>query len=227
MLFYQIVIMLAVVIVICLLAYVIKIRSHLLLAALILILASAGAGSLCLAQYVFSTHFYVQNVDVNSLKKINITDGQKKDLDSIFSGYKEVSETDSLYTSALDKSYDIQSGGADSKITVTIYSFDSDKTAAQYFNISQKFYENKNFLPTDNKRSLNKKNLSRRYITSYIKSSYPDYNEFMYLPSKIVYFSDVVVLDRDVIVSIHERSNRASSNKNTVIEGILKTLGDA
>jgi hypothetical protein len=219
--------MFLVVVIICLLAYVFKIKNHLLLAALILILAFAGAGSLSLVQSVFSSHFYVQKIDVNDLKNLKISQPQKKELRGIFKDYKTVSDSESVGSNAIDKTYDIDSAGANSEVTVTIYSFDSDKSATEFFTLSQRFYENKNYLQADNQKSLNKKGLTHRYITSYIKSSYPDYRDIIYLPSKIVYQSDVIVMDNDVIFSIHERSNKVVTNKNTVIKGILSSLGDA
>lgn len=224
MLFYQIIIMVTVVLVICLLAYIIKIKNRLFLMVLILIMASAGAGGLCLVQYVFSSHFYVQSVDVSQLRNMKFSQTQKKDIKQIFPDYHSVSDVDSLLNSTISKEYDINNNGTRSKITATIYSFDSNKSAEQLFTISQRFYETKNYLPADSNFSMNKKGFTHRYITSYIKSTYPDYADIIYLPSKIVYLSDVMVLDNDMVVSIRETSNRPVSEKNEVIGDIMNSL---
>ena len=226
MFFYQAAIMLAVILVICLLAYVIRLKSRLLLVALILVTATAGAGGLCLVQYAFSSHFYTQHVDVRTLEALTLTAAQKNNINRIFTGYKPVSDTDTIFKSAVSKNFHVSGNGAASDITVTVYSFENDKSAEQFLRLSQKFYESRNFLPSDGKCSYEVKGATHQYVTSYIKSVYPDYTDFIYLPSKIVYYSDVVVLDNDVIVSVRERANRPVTNKGTVINGILKALGD-
>lgn len=224
MLFYQVIILAAVVLIICLLAYIIKIKNRLLLLVLILIFASAGAGGLCLVQYVFSSHFYVQSVDVNELQKMKFTQEQQKNLKTIFSDYNPVSDVDSFMNTAISKKYLINKNGVSSKITVTIYDFDTNKSAEQFFLLGQRFYESKNFLPSEDKLSLIKKGIPHRYTTSYIKSVYSDYKDIIYLPSKISYQSEIMVLDNNMVVFIRETANKPVSCKNEVIDDILKTL---
>lgn len=224
MVFYQVLILIAVVLIICVLAYVFRIKSHMALLIVILVVASAGAGGFCLVQYIFSSHFYTQNVNVNYLQKLRFTGEQQDELGDIFSDYKPVTNLDIIADDVLRKNMTVTKDGATSTIQTTIYQFDSTKSAEQFFIVSQRFYDSKNFLPAESKLSLTKKGIRHRYMTSYIKSYYPDYKDIIYFTSKVKYQSEVMVMDNNMIVFVLETSNKPVSYKNTVIADMVQRL---
>lgn len=235
MVFYQVLILIAVVLIICLLAYVVHVKNRLVMMIVILVVASVGAAAFCFVQYVFSSRFYEQKVNVNYLKDMRFAEYiesdygtvQKEDLKTLFSDYKDYKSTsdfDTYMLSAIRKEYKINANGASSAINSYIFTFESRESAEQFFTISQKFYETKNYLPAESKYSLTKKGNYHRYMTSYIKSVYKDYKDIIYLPSKITYQSEVMVLDGNVVVYITETANKPVTNKDRVLAEINSKL---
>lgn len=226
MFFYQAVIMLAVISAICLFAYVIKIKNRVVLAILIILLASGGAGAICLTQNIFDSHFYKQAVAASNLENLRFTEEQKNKLNTIFNDYSNVSGTEEGYKCALTKRFTVDNNGAHSVIDVGIYAYENLNEADQYFKLSQKLYENRIYLPPDNKLSVKTAADSHKYIVTYVKSFYRDYGDIMYLPGKITYLSAVTVQDENVVVTLYEQTNKPVSNKNSIISQIVKKLSE-
>lgn len=224
MFFYQAVIMIAVLLIICLLAYVIKLKNRAVLAVAILLLATSGALGLAGIQGYFGTKFSTQNVNLTELKKIKLNSVQKDNLFKIFSDYENIMGTESEYKDAVSKTYHISGNGTNSVIKVNILVYNSENEADNYFKIHQKFYDNKIYLPADDKMSLKTETGGQKFITSYIKSYYKDYRDIIYLPSKITYLSETLFEDENVIITIDETAGKPVTNKNVVFEDILKHL---
>jgi hypothetical protein len=224
MVFYQVLILIAVVMIICVLAYGFRIKNRMALLIVILVVASAGAGGFCLVQYIFSSHFYNQNINVSYLQKLKFSSTQQDEIEELLPDYTPLSDLDIIVDNAYRKKMTIKKDGATSVIESTIYQFDSNKAAEQFFIVSQRFYDSKNFLPAESKLSLTKKGIRHRYMTSYIKSYYPDYKDIIYLPSKIKYQSEVMVMDNNMVVFVLETSNKPVSCKNEVIADMISRL---
>ncbi len=222
MFFYQAVIMIAVVAAIYIMVFFLKARNRKLLFAFIAFLIVAGAAGLYAIQYYFGNHYYTQKVSTQMLGKIDFTASQEQDIGKIFSDYSEV-KINGQTSDALAKTYDIDGNGAKSVIDSDIYLFSSVKDANKYFEASQKFYENKAYIPLDTQRSK-KTGGGTCYLISFIKSQYKDYSDIIYLPSKITYSSDVVIQDENLIILITETANKPVTNKDAVISDIESKL---
>jgi hypothetical protein len=222
MFIYQAVIMAAVVAAVYILTYFLKGKRRKLLLLFIACLITAGGAGLYAIQYHFGNHFYTQKVSTQSLGQIDFTDQQKRDMSKIFSDYSKVS-INGQTSDAIGKVYNISGNGANSKIDSDFYLFSNVKDANNYFEASQKFYENKGYIPLDTLRSK-KTGVGTRYLISFIKSQYKDYSDLIYLPSKITYSSDVVIQDENLIILITETANRPVTNKDVVLNDIETKL---
>lgn len=221
---YQSLIMAAVVISIYILAMLLKTRNRKLLVFSIIGLITAGGIGLYAIQYYFGNHYYEQNVDTTLFSDIKFTSHQKSDMLKTFSNYGESSAAGSA-AGELSKIYNVKGNGAHSVINSNIYLFTNEKDADKYFAASQKFYDNKTYIPLDGEKS--KKTGDDRYLVSFIKSQYKDYTDLIYLPSKITYSSDVVIQNGNVIIQLTETSNKPVTNKDTVILDIEKELNSS
>ena len=225
MFFYQALIMGAVVLAVFLILFVIRVKSRVALAVSMMLLAVAGAGALCGVQNIFNTRLYTQPIDVGLLRQMVFTSAQRENIPSLFPDYTAVTADNGLgYVHAVTKTYHIIGNGASSTIRVVVYQFPSKTAADEYLEVSQRFYNSKNYLPADSGRSERASSAEHQYITSYIKSLYPNYADIIYMPSKIVYYSDVVVQDGNVMVDINEQSNKTSVNKAQVVSEILRRI---
>jgi hypothetical protein len=214
--------MAAVVAAIYVLTYFLKVKRRKLLLLLIACLITAGGAGLYAIQYYFGNHYYTQKVSTQSLSQIDFTDQQKHDIREIFSDYGKIS-INGQASDAIGKVYNINGNGASSIIDSDFYLFSNVKDANNYFEASQKFYENKSYIPLDTLKSK-KTGVSTRYLISFIKSQYKDYSDLLYLPSKITYSSDVVIQDENLIILITETANRPVTNKDVVLNDIENRL---
>lgn len=213
--------MAVVVIAIYILAMLLKTKNRKMLVISIIGLITAGGIGLYAIQYHFGNHYYKQDVNTSSFSDIKFTSQQKANLHKIFSNYDQ-SSTNGKATGAISKTYHISGNGANSVINSNIYLFTNEKDADKYFEASQKFYDNKAYIPLDGVKSKKAGNV--RYLVSFIKSQYKDYTDLIYLPSKITYSSDVVIQNENVIIQITETSNKPITNKDSVIKDIEKEL---
>lgn len=216
--------MAAVVVAIYILAMLLKSKNRKLLVFSIIGLITASGIGLYAIQYYFGNHYYEQNVDTALFSDIKFTSQQKSNMLKTFSTYGESSATGKA-TGEISKTYNINGNGAHSVINSNIYLFTNEKDAEQYFAASQKFYENKSYIPLDGTKS--KKTGEVRYIVSFIKSQYKNYTDLLYLPSKITYSSDVVIQNGNVIIQLTETSNKPVTNKNSVILEIEEKLSSS
>lgn len=237
MFIYQALIMGTVVLIVFLLLFVFRMRNRAALAGLMVLLAVGGAFGLGAIQNVFNPKFYPQPVNVSLLREMQFSDAQRADIGKLFPDYSSVAVGDTtggaIRTSsddvaasavAVTRNYTVTAHGAASKIRVVVYSFASTGEASQYLDIRQRFYNTQNYLPADSGKSLKTESSEHKYITTYIKSMYPDYADFLYFPSKIRFYSEILVQDKNVLVDINEESNKPVVNKGTVIEDILTRI---
>lgn len=222
MFIYQAVIMAVVAVAIYILSYFLRSKKRKLLVTSIIGLIVIGGIGLYAVQYYFGNHFYNQKVNTEALANINFTDNQKKNLSNLFSDYSDIN-LNSKTIDAIGKTYKVNGNGASSTIEANIYLFSNEKDADNYIEASQKFYENKNYIPLDS-LSTKKKGPGNLYLVSLIKSQYKDYTDLIYLPSKITYTSDVVIKNSNIIILITETSNKPVTNKDTVINSIESKL---
>lgn len=222
MLFYQVVIMGVVIAAIYILTHFLKFSHRKLLILFIAVLITAGAGCLYYVQYYFGNHFYKQELSPSMLNGIQSPSPQKQRLQKAFSGYTPLANKGKS-TDSLGKLYRITGNGASSAIDVELRLFSNSKDAGNYFEASQKFYENKRYIPLD-VDSSKKAGDANRYLVSYIRSQYTSYTDFIYLPSKITYSSDVVIQSNTIVLQIDEVANKPVTNKAAVIEDILRRL---
>jgi hypothetical protein len=225
MFFYQALIMAAVVIAIYVLAFLLKFKNRNVLAVSVIGLIAVGGIGLYAVQYYFGNHYYTQEIGTGTIEGISLTSIQQHNIRQIFSDFTEV--TDSAQSAdTLGKTYEVDGNGAHSTIDVNIYIFSDSKDADNYFAASQKFYDNKNYIPLDTLKSK-RKGTGERYLISGIKSQYKDYTDLIYLPSKITYSSDVVIEYEDVIFQISETANKPVTNKAAIIDDIKSKLKSA
>lgn len=221
MFIYQSVIMAVVVVAIYILAMLLKTKNRKLLVISIIALITAGGIGLYAVQYYFGNHYYKQDVDTSLFSEIKFTNQQKLNLHKTFNNYDQ-SITNGIASGVISKTYKITGNGASSVVNSNIYLFTNEKDADKYFEASQKFYDNKGYIPLDG--LMSKKAGDVRYLVSYIKSQYKDYTDLIYLPSKITYSSDVVIQNENVIIQITETSDKPVTNKDSVIRDIEKEL---
>lgn len=237
MFLYQALIMGAVVLIVFLLLFVFRMRNRAALVGLMVLLAFGGAAALGAIQNVFNTKFYSQPVNVALLRDMQFSDSQREDIGRLFPDYssaaaeektggaiRTTSEGIASNAVAVTRDYTVTAHGATSKIRAVVYSFATTGEAGQYLEIRQRFYNNRNYLPADSSKSQKSESSDHKYITSYIKSMYPDYADFLFVPSKITFYSEVLVQDRNILVDISEESNKPVANKTTVIENILQRI---
>lgn len=224
MFFYQAVIMLAVIAIISLLAYVLKIKSRTVLSISIVTIILIGGVALFAIQNYFGVHLYPQKLDNTALSSLRISPAQAKELKSAFSDYSQSQGTQAGNT--LSKTYHVNGNGANSTIDVAICVFSSKKEADNYFFMSQKFYENKTYLPADNENSDTGTSKDPRYILSMLKSNYDDFSDLIYLPSKIGYSSNLIWQNGSVIITMNEKANKEVTNKGTVLKDIESRLNN-
>lgn len=222
MFFYQALIMAVVVIAIYLLSYFLKFKKRKVLIFTIVALITAGGVTLYAIQYYFGNHYYTQKISSGAITGINLTDKQKRDVRSLFSNYNEVN-ANAKSADVLGKTYSVNGNGAHSTIEANIYIYSNSKDADNYFEASQKFYDNENYIPLDTSHSK-RTGGGERYLISFIKSQYKDFGDIIYLPSKITYSSDVVIEDDNVIIQLSETANRPVTNKAAVLSDIKSRL---
>lgn len=222
MFFYQAVIILAIVVLLGLLVFMIRLKNRGLLAAAVLILSVAGAGAMLGVQNYFGTHIYVQNVSTSQLRRLTFSSDVRKSLDTVFADYAQT-DTDGLVN--YRKTYTEKSGSVVSKVTVNIMVYPTKGEADRLFSISQKFYDNRDFVPIDTSRSLRTDGLSFRYLTTFIKTHYGNYTDWVYLPSRMASYSYVLVQDENIIVTLNERSPKPVCTKGAVLKDLIHRLG--
>lgn len=221
MFFYQALIMGVIVSIIFILTYLIKLKNRTVLVFSIIILIGLGGIGMYAVQYYFGNHFYQQNINTSQLSNLESERFQRSTAQAVFSDYHDTSNIQPADT--IEKVYKINANGAQSRIVSEIYFF-SDKTDANnYYEFSQKFYANKNYIPLDPIKCQNK-DIGVKYLVSFIKSEYKDVNDFIYLPSKISYTSDLIIQDDNIIVTLTETSNKPVTNKNTVVKDIIHRI---
>lgn len=221
MFFYQAAIILAVVLLLGLLVFVIRLKNRGLLAAAVLLLSVAGAGAVLGVQNYFGAHIYVQNVDVSQLHRLTFSSKVRKSMDKVFTDYTRT-DADGLLT--YRKTYNEKTGGVTSAVTVNISVYPTKEEADRYFSMSQKFYDNRNFVPIDSSRSLKTAGLTHRYLTTFIKTQYGNYTDLFYLPSRMSSYSYVIVQDENIMVTLSERAHKPVCTKNVVIKDLLNRL---
>lgn len=223
MFFYQAAIILAVVLLLGLLIFVVRLKNRGLLAVSVLLLSVAGAAGMLGVQNYFGAHIYVQNVDVSLLKRLHFSSAARDSVDRIFADYSR-SDTEGL--TDYRKIYAEESDGVSSKVTVNIVVYPSKEEADRAFSTSQKFYDNKNFVPIDSSRSLRTTGLEYRYLTTFIKTQYGNYTDLIYFPSRMSSFSNVVAQDENIIVALSERARKPVCAKNAVLKDLVHRLGN-
>lgn len=222
MLFYQVVIMGGVIAAIYVLTHFLKSAHRKLLILFIAVLITAGAACLYYIQYYFGNHFYKQELSASTLGSITLPPMQKQEFRKIFPDYTALASKGKS-ADVLGRVYHVTGNGASSAIDVDVYLFSNSKDADNYFEASQKFYENRHYIPLD--VDLSKKSGdTNRYLISYIRSQYTNYTDFIYLPSRITYSSDVVVQSNDIVIQINEVANKPVTNKAPVLQDILRRL---
>ncbi|MDR3552080.1 MAG: hypothetical protein P4L75_03050 [Clostridia bacterium] len=230
MLIYQAVIMLLVIGIVFVLAFVIRMKNRSVLALIIIALVVAGSFSLSLIQSYFGVYYLAQKCDTSYYSKLRMTPAQKDRLGTILTGYKNITSTQDQYRAAYEKTYSITDGGVNSSIKVDFEIYKKASDANEYFKVRQLFYENKLFLPSYPEKTMIKKKKSTdnyQYITSYIRSNYPNYNDPMYFPSKLYYVSEVIIQDNDMIIDLYERTNKPVTEKNQVLEQLADQITKA
>lgn len=225
MFLYQTIIMAVVIIAIYLLAVLVKFKKRKILVVLIIALFILGGAGLYAVQYYFGNHYYTQEIDTDTIETISLTADQKKNIRTIFSDYTKVNDCEQC-ADMLEKIYEIDGNGAHSTIDADIYIFSNSKDADNYFSASQKFYDNEEYIPLDALRSK-KKGSGVHYLISGIKSQYKDYTDFLYLPSKITYVSDVIIEYDNIIIQLSESASKPVTNKAVVIDDIKSKLNAA
>lgn len=220
MFFYQAVIMGLVLGIVLILMYVLKLKNRTILAFSIITLIIIAGVCMYAVQYFFGNHFSSQNINTQDLEQMTFSRGQKGEWHKIFGGYSDLSGEQP--TDAIGKVYKLKSGAQTSQIEADVYVFYGEKDADKYFEFSQKFYENKNYIPLDPLKCH--KTGNPKYLVSFVKSEYKDVNDFIYLPSKISYTSDAIVQSGNIIVSLTENSNKPVSMKNAVLKDIISRI---
>lgn len=221
MFFYQAVIILTVLILLGLLVFVIRLKNRGLLTAAVLLLSVGGAGAMLGVQNYFGTHIYVQNVDTSLLRRLNFSSEERKSMDTIFSDYTRTN-TDGLEN--YRKTYTEKSGDIVSAVKVNIMVYPTKDEADRVFAISQKFYDNRNFVPIDSSRSLRTAGLSYRYLTTFVKTQYGNYTDLIYLPSRMSSYSYIIVQDGNIIVTLSEKSPKPVCTKDVVLKDLIGRL---
>lgn len=222
MFFYQAAIILAVIVLLGLLIFVIRLKNRGVLTAVVLLLSVAGAGAMLGVQNYFGAHIYVQNVDTSKLRRITFSSDVRKSMDTVLTGY---TCTDAEGLLNYHKKYTEKSGGIASTVTVNIIVYPSKEEADRSFSMSQKFYDNPNFAPIDSTRSLRTEGGSHRYLTTFIKTQYSHVADLIYLPSRMSSYSYAVVQDDNIIVTLSERARRPVCTKNVVLDDLIRRLG--
>lgn len=222
MFFYQAVIILAIVVLLGLLVFMIRLKNRGLLTVAVLVLSVAGAGAMLGVQNYFGTHIYVQNVDTSQLRRLTFSSAVRKSMDTVFADYTRT-DTDGLVN--YRKTYTEKSGRVVSKVTVNIMVYPTKDEADRLFSISQKFYDNRDFVPIDTSRSLRTDGLSFRYLTTFIKTHYENYTDLIYLPSRMTSYSYVIVQDENIMVTLSERSPKPVYTKGVVLKDLIHRLG--
>lgn len=227
MLVYQAIVMLLVVGVVFILAFVIRMKHRSILALIIVVLVVGGSLLLSVIQSYFGVYFKNQNCNVAYYQKIRLTAYQKDNMGAVLKGFQDVTNTQDQYRSAFEKKYEVNKDGVYSSIKVTYVRYRKKSDADEYFRVRQLFYENKLLLPKYQEKSkVGKKDapLDFQYITTYIRSNYENYNDAMYVPSRLYYLSEVVIQDGDMIIDLYERTNKPVTEKNAVMEQIAAML---
>lgn len=222
MFFYQAVIILAIVVLLGLLVFMVRLKNRGLLTVAVLVLSVAGAGAMLGVQNYFGTHIYVQNVDTSQLRRLTFSSVARKSMDTVFAGY---AKTNADGLAGYRKTYTEKSGGVVSKVTVNIMVYPTKDEANRLFSVSQKFYDNRDFVPIDTSRSLLIDGLSFRYLTTFVKTHYGNYTDLIYLPSRMTSYSYVIVQDENIVVTLNERSPKPVCTKGAVLKDLIHRLG--
>ncbi|HCB99641.1 MAG TPA: hypothetical protein DEP42_00220 [Ruminococcaceae bacterium] len=221
MLFYQAAIIVFIFALLFLLVIVFHIRHRVVVGALVLSLSVLGAAGILGVQNYFGSHIYAQKVDIPLVRRLSQGAGNQTSFEEAFSDYHQ-DITDNLIT--YQKTYTEKSGGVSSEVKVSVMVYPNKDEADRLFTASQRFYDNKNFAPVDAKHSLRQKELTHRYITTFIKTQYSNYTDFVYLPSRMSSYSYIFVQNKNAIISISERAPQPVSNKDPVLKDLVKRL---
>jgi hypothetical protein len=221
--------MFAVISIVFVLAFIIKLKNRTLLALTILVLVVAGSLSINLIQYYFiGPHFYTQNVDVGLYSNMRLSEKEKSSLTTIFNDYKNISTSSIQYETAFEKTYKINNGDVNATIKVDVLLFKSKSLADENFKQNEMFGESFYKMYLEKKYTIFEdpkftKKLSTdnpKYITSSIRSNYSNYSDYMYVPKNIYYQSEIVVQNNDFILYLNERSNKPITEKNQILKDI-------
>lgn len=183
---------------------------------------AVGLGGLYYVQYFFSNHYYTQEIEPSTIESIKFDDSKIKNIKNLLDDYEKKTTSDQKST-VYQKVYQIDNNNSSSTIQADIYVFSDISDADNYFSAEQNLYDNKNYIPLDPLKSKRKGN-GTLYLLSGIKSQYRDYTELLYLPNRIDYCSDLVIKSENVIVSLSETCDNATSNKDQVISDIASKL---
>lgn len=233
---YQSVIMFAVISMVFVLAFIIKLKHRTILALSVLVLVVAGSLSINLIQdHFIGVRVTTQNVDVKLYSNMQLSEKQIGSLSTTFSDFKNITDNSVQYKTALEKTYNIKNGDVSSTIKVSLVLFKSKVSADENFkqhqmfgeNVYKMFSEKKFFIPEDPSKTEKLKTDNPKYITSFIRSNYTNYTEIMYVTKNIYYQSEIVVQNNDFILYMTEKSNKPVSEKNTVLKEINARLAKA
>ena len=231
MLVYQAIIMLAVVAAVFVLVFIVKLKQRTLLALIIIALVVGGSLLISMIQYYFGVRYTEQKLDTATYASLRLTQEQKENLRGLLPGWTDVTARENQCKAAYSKVYDIDGHGVRSSVRVTMQLYKSEEAAGVYFHDRQLFYEsfqeNNTSIFEDKKRTrkLPVNGSTQRYITSYIRSNYPNYNEPLYLPSRMYYLSEVIIVDDDLVVDLYERTNKPVTEKSVVLAELAKAFG--
>lgn len=220
---YQAIIMFLVIFIVFVLAFVIKLRNRSILFVLIVALVLIGSFTLSLIQDYFGVQYYTQKIDTSYYSKLKLTQTQKSRLGSILKGFTNTTASQEQCRAAYEKNEKLQIGKLSSSIRVDVMLYKTEPDAYEYLRVRQRFYDNKVVLPSDPvKTEKSNKDADFRYITSYIRSSYENVNDLIYVPSRIYYISEVIIQDGDMIIDLSERTNKPDTAKNQVLAELAK-----
>lgn len=223
MFLYQAAIIMGIILLLGILVFIVRLKRRGLLAAVAVVLAVAGAGAMFAVQNVFGAHIYEQRVDAELLRRLANAPDQMRSVGDVLIDY-EKTEKEGLVS--YSKVYNEKTGGVSSRVSVTVSVYPSKAEASRYFSMSQKVYENKDFVPVDSSHSQKEENeAGQRYLVTFIKTEYPDQNDLLYLPSKMSSFSYVIVQDGQTIITMSERARGAVCTKNAVLSELVRRLG--
>lgn len=205
---------------------------RLVLCGIIVTLVVGGSLLLSVIQSFFGVYFYNQNCDVTLYGKLALSAAQEKNPGAALKGYKKTTAANDGALVLYERTYAVQSGKVRSSIKVTYTLWKTSAAAEDAFRKKVTLFEDdsekyKLFMPKyPDKSKIGKKNapLPFEYVTTYTRSNYPNYNEILYVPSRLYYLSEVVIRDRNETIDLYETSNKNVTEKNRVMNEIAAML---